>query len=58
MSEEGFRSKYGWDRKSLETKYKYDEPKIKKLNEEIESLNRCRVRLREIFILNKDNAEV
>ena len=31
MSEQGFRAKYGWDRKVLENKYKYDQVKIKKM---------------------------
>ena len=50
--------KYDWDRKFLEQKYKYDEFKIRKLGEEVEILNKCRVRLREIFILGKEATEV
>jgi hypothetical protein len=35
-----------------------DEAKVKRLAEEVELLNRCRIRLREIFVLNKDSSEV
>lgn len=41
----------------MENKFKYSEAGISKLTEEVEMLNRCRVRLREIFILNKENSE-
>ena len=37
----------------MELKYKYDDSKIKKLNDEVEILNKCRTRLRDIFIVNK-----
>lgn len=39
-------------------KYSCDEQKVKKIGEELEELLRCRTRLREIFILNRDVTEV
>lgn len=58
LSEEAFRSKYAWERKTLESRWKMDEGRVKKLQEEVEVLNRCRVRLREIFVINRDSSEV
>ena len=52
LSEEKFREKYGWEKKDLQ-KWKCDEAKQKRLNDEVEILNRCRIRLREIFINNR-----
>lgn len=35
-----------------------DDAKVKRLNEEVDMLNRCRIRLREIFVIGKDNSDV
>jgi DNA-directed RNA polymerase II subunit RPB1 len=33
LSEEAFRAKYGWDKKILEARWKFDDAKVKKLGE-------------------------
>lgn len=35
-----------------------DEAKAKRLADEVEVLNKCRIRLREIFVLGKDSSDV